>query len=291
MKQANYNLIFVTTCVNNDHIGNLINSIASKSEVKLLVVVVNQGGFKLDFTNCSFDIEVLKTNQTVSLSKARNIALKHLAEHNVDSEYIMFPDDDTTFDDLFFSNLPSIYESGSCFITPIFVEGSKKYYLGKPLEENLRINRGQHSLVGSPNQIILYRRFKEYVYFNEELGVGAKYGSSEDLDIFLRLNKAGAVYKFTNKLYSYHPDKTSKYNIPLSKLLKRFLGYGKGFAFIIFKYNFYHLIPLFLVKPVGASVIFMLRGRFKLATAYAALFFIRVYLIFLFAFKKMFATI
>jgi hypothetical protein len=40
----------------------------------------------------------------MGLSKARNIALKYLLDNILSAEYIMFPDDDSSFDSVFFDN-------------------------------------------------------------------------------------------------------------------------------------------------------------------------------------------
>lgn len=283
-----YDLIFITTHQSNLYIYNLLDSIKSVEELKLFVVVLSQG-IELDVFNYKsiFDIEVVSVNK-MSLSKARNIGLDFLKKNNILANFIMFPDDDTVFDELFFKNFTFLKESEISFIIPIYelMSSPKKLYMGEILDEGTIVKEIDHHLIGSPNQVIRYSKNSDVLYFDEKLGVGALYGSCEDYDLFIRLNRAGEEFLFTSQLYNFHPKKTDIYiNMNLAQILKRFKNYSAGFCYIIFKYNLKKFIFMYLFRTLAASGYFLLKLNFKLSYAYLMQFFFRVFLIV--KFKKM----
>jgi len=271
----------IATNQDNLNIYNLIKSIDYNVKTnKHLLIIINQGTeLILNFSNPYLTIKTIQETK-ISLSKARNIALKYLLENSISSEYIMFPDDDSSFDSVFFENFQAILGSKKNYITPIFATGSKELYFGEKTEENTIITAKDHQLIGSPNQIICYNRLKNTLSFNEDLGVGAKYGSCEDFDLFIRLNILGEKFVFTNQLYNYHPRKVAAYkDVQLQTIVKRFKNYSSGFAFVIFKYKLFNLIPEYLIRTIGACVIFALKFQLKLSMAYFLQFFIRIRLL------------
>jgi glycosyltransferase involved in cell wall biosynthesis len=140
---TNYNLILITTHQDKLHILKLIDSIDDNiKNIKVLLVVVSQE-CKLEYkTKNSLLTIVFIDEEKMGLSKARNIALKYLLNNNLSAEYIMFPDDDSSFDVSFFIHFPSILGSNKCYITPIYNEGTKDLYLGKKTVDNTSsINR------------------------------------------------------------------------------------------------------------------------------------------------------
>lgn len=276
-----YNLILISTHQNSLHVLTLINSIHNNiKNIKVLLLIVSQE-CEINYESQNPLLVITFIDEVkMGLSKARNIALKHLSQNTISAEYIMFPDDDSSFDQDFFINFSTILNSNKCFITPIYNEGTKDLYLGKLLKYNCFINENMHSLIGSPNQIILYEKFKEQIFFNEDLGVGSKYGSCEDYDLFIRLNRFGAKYFFISTIYSFHPSKLTKNIVPLNEIVKRYKSYSPGFVFIIKKYSKYRFMPSFLVRPLVGSIFKVLMFDFKMASVYCQVFFFRIKLLY-----------
>ena len=285
---TNYDITLVTTHQDTSEIFTLIESIekSNKTISALLVIVSQESPITYESKNSNFSVEFINEKK-MGLSKARNIALKYLIINSISSKYIMFPDDDSSFDSLFFENFGSKLNSNQCFITPIYNDGTKELYFGKPTFNGKVITPLDHQLIGSPNQIILYDKFKNQIAFDEKLGVGALYGSSEDVDLFLKLFEMGERFIFTNDIYTYHPKKTSAYNdLALSKIILRFKNYSLGFGYIIFKYKLFSLIPEYLIRTFGAFILFFCRLNFKLSFAYLIQFFIRIKILFMFLLNK-----
>lgn len=278
----------VTTHQDDLNIYKLIDSIDSNIvNIEVLLIVVSQECTIIYETKNPLLTIVFIQESKTGLSKARNVALNFLSQNTISAEYIMFPDDDSSFDQEFFINFPAILNSNKCFIIPIYNEGTKDLYFGKRTKENKLIKPMNHQLIGSPNQIILYNLLKKDIVFNEELGVGAKYGSSEDLDLFLNLYLKGNSFVFTNKLYNFHPKKVAAYkNVPLQNIIKRFKNYSSGFASVIFKYKYFKLIPEYLIRTLVAFVVFAIKFNFKLSLAYLVQFFLRIQLLIHFFFYK-----
>lgn len=275
-----FDLTMIVTYQNQDHISDFLTSINGNTNVKLFVILLNQET-EFRFDQNRFNNKIITIGMTKSgLSKARNIGIEYLKKNDVKCEYIMFPDDDSTFDETFFINFSTIKDSGKNFLTPIYISGTQKLYLGKPCEDGRKIKENDHSLIGSPNQIINFERNKKDILFNEQLGAGTPLGSCEDYDLFLRLSRKGEGYYFTNKLYNYHPKKTDAYKgIGLQIILRRINSYSSGFCYIIFRYHKYGFIPNYLFRTLAASAYFILKFNFKLGTAYLVQFFFRLTLI------------
>ena len=285
---SSYNLIFISTHQDNFHIYKLINSIRPNiKNIKTLLLIVSQE-CEIDNNSNNELLDIISVESLkISLSKARNIALDYLLQNRISSEYIMFPDDDTSFDQIFFENFSTILNSNKNYITPIYKEGTKDLYFGRKTKDNKIITPRDHQLIGSPNQIILYDYLKSDIQFDEKLGVGAQYGSSEDFDLYLKLYQKGNQFFFTNKLYNYHPAKVAAYkNVNLNHIVKRFENYSSGFAYIIFKYKLFKLIPEYLFRTFVAFIFFGLKLDFKLSRAYLTQFFIRIKLLSYFLFNK-----
>jgi hypothetical protein len=278
----------VTTHQDDLNIFKLIDSIDNNIEnIEVLLVVVSQE-CEINYISHNALLSVVFIQESkMGLSKARNIALKYLLNNDISAEYIMFPDDDSSFDENFFLNFSSVLNTNKCYITPIYNEATKDLYFGKQTPNNKIINQSDHQLIGSPNQIVLYDKLKNQIFFNEKLGVGALYGSSEDIDLFIKIFREGEHFVFTNDIYSYHPKKVAAYkNTGLKKIIKRFQNYSSGFAYVIFKYRLFSFIPEYLIRTLGAFIIFLLKFQFKLAFAYLLQFFIRIKILLTFLFNK-----
>jgi glycosyltransferase involved in cell wall biosynthesis len=95
--------------------------------------------------------------------------------------------------------------------------------------------------------------------FDEELGVGARFGSGEGVDLAITLMRAGAVLFYDFDLYVIHPDKTLS---PVA--VQRAFIYGMGFGRVLRKHI--DIVPKmtilrYFVRPLGGMLLAMLRAR------------------------------
>lgn len=278
MENRTFDLVFVTTHINNEKIEKLLDSVVlNNSHLFIMFVVVSQD-VQLSYFNKNrlVDLHIIKERKS-SLSKARNIGLAYLEKHKVIAEHIMFPDDDTTYDLCFFRDYRSVVRKDKNYLLPIFIENSNRLYKGRLYIEGAKVPLMMTSLVGSPNQLIAYLNNSEKIRFNEELGVGCKYGSCEDYDLFLRLSKSDMPYYYSSKIYNFHPAKTVAIeNMSFEGIKDRFKKYSSGFCYIILKYGHYSQIPSFLIRPLAAAMIYAFKLNTKLSVAYIYQFFERI---------------
>jgi hypothetical protein len=285
-----YDLIFLVTSRDKSLIESFFNNMVDSYDdtIELLLFYVNQEVIiNYESFDFEFDFLVIDT-ELVGLSSARNIGLDVLRENNISSRFIMFPDDDSTFDKTFFQKFNEVeFKSNINYITPIYNVGTFDTYIGYKDCNFKLLTEKNVAVVGSPNQILNYQSFKSLIYFDTKLGVGADYGSSEDHDLFYKLLQNGATYVYTEIVYSFHPKKTNNYqNVSLRKIIDRFSNYSKGFAYVNFKYGIYYHFPEYLYRTFLASIFFLIKLRLKLSFAYLIQFFIRVYFLLYFTVNR-----
>lgn len=90
----------------------------------------------------------------------------------------------------------------------------------------------------SVNMIIQYDHFIEIGFFDERMGVGAKYGAGEDGDFFLRICERFGPFVFNQHLHTFHPASDTKFaTISLKALIERYKKYGEGVVFLLCKHK------------------------------------------------------
>jgi hypothetical protein len=115
------------------------------------------------------------------------------------------------------------------------------------------------------------------LYFDENFGLGAKFGSGEETDyIFSYLKNKKNIYYYS-KVSIYHPKDFLDLD-NYSKIYQKFLSYGKGQGAIIkksFTQNkilFLYLFLYSLLKSLIATVTYVLIFKFNNVIKYFALF-------------------
>lgn len=188
------------------------------------------------------------------LSLARNIGIKYAK-----GDIIAFPDDDC------------IYSLGILnFVNKFFMENKNVDFLTFRLRDketgedaNLRwynrnveiTSKNIFRTVISPSVFIRVKSIDD-VFFDENLGVGRRYGSGEESDMILELLYRGYRGMFLNNFIIYHPNKKDSIN----KIYSYGLGYGatlkkhvklrKGNDLI-----FDYLIRDSIIKPIFGMII------------------------------------
>ena len=104
--------------------------------------------------------------------------------------------------------------------------------------------------------IFTCHRQRSDLHFDEQLGVGARYGSSEESEFLLSLLHKGYKGYYVADQYVYHPAKVGMLNA--AKGYNYGTGMGAMFKKHIVHYRNYALIPLYLkllIKSIGGIIL------------------------------------
>ncbi len=128
-----YHLVLIVTCINDYYIEHMLNSVLENNHsITVLIIFINQSEHNFEFENLNnskVEIRQLKKN-TVSSSKARNAGIQYLLDNNIHFSHIMFPDDDSTFPDVFFNQYTQTIENDSNYLIDIYCLDSKFFIRG-----------------------------------------------------------------------------------------------------------------------------------------------------------------
>lgn len=154
------------------------------------------------------------------LSLARNIGIKY-----VTGDIIAFPDDDCAYSEGILTFINNFFNQNSNIDFVTFklrdkdsgVDSNLKWY-------NYDVEITYQNIfrtVISPSIFIKFKNIDD-VFFDENLGVGRKFGSGEESDMALELLYRGYIGKYLTNFIIYHPNKKE----PMEKIYSYGLGYG-----------------------------------------------------------------
>ncbi|MGR3175960.1 MAG: glycosyltransferase [Candidatus Scalindua sp.] len=221
--------ITVIICTKNrkKELGNCLRSLGEQSYKKFDVIIVDQSdnaditlyeGFKLS-GNYSFKVDHIK-DKGVGLSRARNIGIKES-----DSNYLVFIDDDGILDK------NCLLEHFKYFKEYDYIAGrvlnfNKTRYNRNHGEENVPLNSMFKVFFVSGGNFGLQKKICSKVgMFDETLGVGKRFGASEETDFFYRAYLYGFKGIYSSKAVFYHP------HVEFNKEKITSYGFGRGFFY------------------------------------------------------------
>ena len=275
-----YDLVMITPFINKNYIFEFLNSVKGVKEVKICLVLVDMLNTPISlndflvYKSSDLDIVHLKIGKKLSSSKSRNEGLNYIARSNKKYKFLMFPDDDTTFDSSFYKEFKNL-ESGN-YILNLFTEGLKEPYAKYYKADRSLMSQENINYVGCVRFLFSSKLIQELGLFDENMGVGAKYGSGEDGDYFLRALKFSPLI-YLKSLYTFHPSPKDTYSkISMNSMLVRFSNYSKGAIFLCFKHKMYFKAVKFIFRALVGFVISILKFDIRIALGYLYAFFIRL---------------
>lgn len=278
--QQTCQLAFLTTLTDTDHIHNLLASIAFNNQtVDLVILLLQQNGIRVDVssyqTDCTRIIPLTYPNQ-LSLSAARNRLIAYSNRH-LAPQYIMFLDDDSTYDASFFDRLEAA-APGNKLINVRYADRDGYFHAlpaaHKPLSPK------DYKLAISVNMILTPKTIERIGTFDERLGTGARYGAGEDNDYFIRALQV-APFSLCPQLYNLHPSCATTFSqLTLRQLVQRFNNYGKGIVFMLCKNKLRSQAIYVCIRALGGAITSLLRLRLRMTMAYFLSFFTRTYILF-----------
>lgn len=276
-----FDLVFLVTFQNLDNIFNLIETIKLNSKLKLLTILINQSGSSISIFNSFYSsfIEIIVDKN--SLSFCRNVGVDYLINNKIEFDYVMFPDDDTTFNNTFFVDFKSIISLNHNYLVDVYINGTSDLYISNSLTDGSSVTKNLYHIAMSVNMIISKLYFDSVLYFDEKLGVGGSFGSAEDTDYFLRIIKLSGNFIYTKQLCNFHPSPKSKYDkLELIPLINRFINYGNGILYALCKHKMYFAGSIVCTRAIGGCLLSLFRLNLKISIAYFISFFFRTFLLF-----------
>lgn len=238
-----------------DEVDALIDSVIralpnTESTLVIELIIVDQSTSYSDHSFPSNErLQVLHLYSTRrGLSFNRNIGLEKAT-----GDWVMLMDSDCKVSENYFScfeNLLRVHPKTGHFIGRILDSGGgSPLFRTWPSAERRLLKPMLWYFATSVNSI--FRVEKDSPRFDERFGLGARYGSSEDIDFFLRLKRKRL---YTPKLNIYHPNIFNE-KIPPEKIDSYSIGFGALCAKHALPLGFFMLITSVLKKTID-----MLRG-------------------------------
>lgn len=274
-----YDIIMVTPFINSVYIYEFLKSLKDIKQVRVCVILIDMLDEPIILSEhyCGESNNLkfihLKIGKRLSSSESRNIGLSYLFANIDDYRYVMFPDDDTTFDSSFSDEFLKLEKRN--YILNVLKNGTKECYAKYSKINGALMNRSDIEFVGCVRFLFLRELVNQLGFFDERMGVGATYGAGEDGDYYLRSLEFTSLY-YNESLYTFHPAPNDKYlTMSLNSIVKRFSNYGKGAIFLFCKHKMYFDALKMVVRGAGGSVFLLFKFQFKLSVAYFIAFLIR----------------
>lgn len=230
----------------------LLKSTFDLSSVELIIVDQNEQ-INLEPIVCNyqkyFKIIHLRSNK-LGLSYNRNIGLRVAC-----GQIIAFPDDDCWY---YSDTLTNVYQlmkdSHLVVVGMIFDRDENKYIFRKWRKKPFLFSRLYHVCYHSAS-FSMFIPHDYVVSMDENFGVGATYGSCEDIDFLLRVYNRGIPIKYQPTVVVAHPDippaidKLYKYSIGWGALYRKHISFSMATLWIAVL--FYHMLklPMLIGKP------------------------------------------
>jgi glycosyltransferase involved in cell wall biosynthesis len=184
------------------------------------------------------ELKYIRSNKK-GLSLNRNIGL-----NNCNGDIIAFPDDDCEYNKDSLEKVVKFFNNNReyIFYTCNTKDKDNQSAIVKSLKKNKDISIFNMMRTSISFTIFVRVDAIKQFRFDEQLGVGAEYGSGEESDLLLYLLKNNNKGRYNADTYIYHPYKINN--------TSRAFPYGKGLGALYKKaittYKYYALLPIFI---------------------------------------------
>jgi len=197
------------------------------------------------------------------LSLGRNRGLEHIS-----GDIVAFPDDDCEYETDTLEKAADFFEKNPhySFYTCNTKERNGNNAVLETREKNCDIGIFNFLSVGISFTIFVRSETVAGFSFDEQLGVGAAFGSAEESDLLLYLIKNKKKGRYHAAHYIYHPGKTET----PQRVYSYSLGFGALFKKALLVYRLYLMFFIFLYRIARNIVKLCLRPGDKITRALVA---------------------
>lgn len=277
MDNNDYKFVMIVPFMKVLVVRELIESLLENNKKYLILLVLVDMSLGEEFAINSTSllrIKRIQLSNKESSSHSRNIGIEYILKNDICFEYLLFPDDDTVFDSSFFELFEKVVHGNT--IMNVLCKDTKVPYSSYKIEDGALLKKKDVLFVGCVRLILSKKTFDRVGYFDEQLGIGAKYGSGEDGDYFLRA-LAYDEFHYTDKVYNLHPSPSLKYKqMKFRDLVLRFNNYGKGLVYMLCKHRLYKESCIVCLRAIAGGGVALVAGKWRLACAYWFSFFTRL---------------
>lgn len=266
-----FSLIVTTQGDRESEFKRLLNSLLSQTYKDFELIVVDQSVRQSTNAFCNqsgLNLKYIPVGRKLSLSKARNIGLKHAS-----GDIVAFPDDDCWYPEELLNKINTVLSenSGLDYVCCQAYDPILKRPLNSraAIHKNVPINT--RNALCYPISIGIFGKKDNTIQFDEELGAGTKWGSGEESDYILQLLKHKKKILYVPSILVYHPyiNETSKNS------LDKTYRYGQGYGALIKKafgrkqYGVITDLTSIFIHSIGGILFFSLK-RSELRKTYIA---------------------
>ncbi len=217
-----------------DNENNIFVSLRRQKCKKFNVIIVHQGDKAFDFSLLNgLNYEYINTKK-YGLSYARNLGILEC-----NAPYISILDDDASVEPSYTDSLLNKFDSVLCDgVCGLVVDPLNAKPLSRAALKNysFSMRRADHNYFMS-SAVTLKTQILKSNYFDEDFGVGAIYGASEETDIFWRIVDNYSL-AYDPQIIVYHPSDNHKIaQMSLKKIFYRGFNYGLGRGAVIKKHS------------------------------------------------------
>jgi glycosyltransferase involved in cell wall biosynthesis len=235
--------LIMATLGRKEEIALFLNLLTEQTYKKFELIIIDQND-----DDCVYDL-YLKYREKIPLKYIRNnkkgLSLsRNVGLDNCIGDIIAFPDDDCEYDKQTLENVLSFFNDNPeyAFYTCNTKDKNSQNTILKSVTKSRDITIFNIMRTGISFTIFIRADAIKQFRFDEQLGVGAEYGSGEESDLLLYLLKSNNKGRYNADTYIYHPYKVDN--------TSRAFPYGKGFGALykkaIITYKWYILFPVFI---------------------------------------------
>lgn len=202
----------------------------NNGEYEVVLILQKTSSVKIEYLYNYFKDEnklCIIRDEGIGISRARNLGI-----YSSKGSWILLLDDDIYIEDSTICALENVLADNELFYYGnAMITSTQKHYMNFPIVD-VNLNIWNFNRVCSITLVINRKVFEKIGYFDEQLGSGTNFGSSEESDLIIRALLEDIKIRHLKNYKVYHEeaipsfDKIEKYAIGVGALYKKHLSTG-----------------------------------------------------------------